>query len=391
MRRISALTCFVAALVLGAACRGGGGAPTATIAPEATPAPAPVASPTAAPASATTLPSPPTPTSETTGQQILSFLLPIDAQVGDIRDYRLRYVNRMTVEGEQLPPNIPAELLLWDFTMEAVIDPPATRTVMRSAYPGPGTSATPAAELGFEMIQIGDTAWIKSGDRWLPMTQMPPQDPKRPLEDLAQLFARGPAWDRVGTETVNGFATTHYRYESSSPDAAIWASVFGTAMLASSVELTDVQVGSVTFDAYLTDDDLLVRGIIRAVASGRLGGNPVTMTQEQTYDLEGVNLGITIEAPQVETRPVDVPLPEGATHKETLLGMTTYAVSGMSVDEVVAFYQEALPANGFTIGMSSTEPGQGGLIEASKDGKTYYISIALENGEVTITVTGGNQ
>jgi hypothetical protein len=301
----------------------------------------------------------------------------------------VRTSSRITVEGENVPPDLAAGTFLWDFSMDVVLDPAARHIVMHVSPSSAGLPFTQGQDR-LEVIQIEDTSWIKIGGTWSQMTL--PSDQVNQTLYFKDLLPSMPSWERVGTETVNGFSTTHYRAQVSSSElAALSASLFASGLLGAGREFTDVVLESFTYDTYVTDDGLIVRTVAKWVAEARLDGQPVTLTLESIYDVEGVNLGITIAPPQVETPAAEVPLPAGATHKETLLGIVTYVVSGMTVDEVVAFYQEALPAGGFTIGMASTQPGEGGVIEARKDGKSYFITIGLEDGEVTVTVMGGRQ
>jgi len=376
MGRLFAAVC----LALGVACRGGVSEPAAT--PVTSPVPVSgLPTPTAAPTRGTTPSSTRTPADE----QGLSFAFPDEVQGGTIRDYRVRTISQITVEGENVPADLAAGSLVWDISLDIVLDPPARHAVIHGLQ---ASSSLPSGMQQVELIQIGDTVWIKMGDVWSQVTQPPATFDQ--LLYFKEEFRNVPQWERVGTETVNGFSTTHYRYKFSSSElTTLSTSMFTAGMLGGGREFTDVVVESVTNDAYVTDDGMIVRSISQWVVKARLDAQPVTLTLESRYDVEGVNLGITIVPPQVETPAADVPLPEGATHKETLFGIVTYVVSGMTVDEVVAFFQEALPANGFTVGMSTVQPGEGGVIEARKDGKSYFITIDREAGEVTVTIMGG--
>jgi len=72
--------------------------------------------------------------------------------------------------------------------------------------------------------------------------------------------------------------------------------------------------------------------------------------EEIIFEVLDLNSGITIELPaEAEVPETSVPLPEGATLQSAFAGTLVYGVSGATLDDVVAFYDEALPQNGFTV------------------------------------------
>lgn len=385
------------------ACGGDAAEPTATapstsntLAPSGAVSPTATATPTVA---ATAPPEPATavPAAPPTAESGFAFLLPEQVAGGDISDYRARYEFHVTFEGDVLPPDVPPEVTLWDMTMDVVLDPPARRIVMggyatQSMLPSDeGVTPVPGDQI-FEMVQIEDTAWVRFGDEWFYMTGMEVDDPTEDLEGFEQAFPADAPWERVGTETVSGMRTVHYTAEVPSEALTAWFdSTLEDSLTGIDVPFTDAEIDRVSADVYVTEDDLLVRGVYHIVWRAQYQGSPVTVSQEITYELEGINLGITIEPPEMPAVQSTVPVPEGATLSASMAGMKTYAVSGMSVDDVVAFYVEALPASGFTVTSSFTQPGQGGFIEAAQDGTTYTVMVFAEDGDVMVTILEGSQ
>ncbi len=230
---------------------------------------------------------------------------------------------------------------------------------------------------------------FKSGDEWMFFTQEEEAfDPQSDLE-MFKDFISGVDWQRVGSETVNGFQTTHYRVEISPSEISGTPGAFldMLSQLGTSMQNVEFVVEQITGDAYVTDDGLLIKAVYTTTWRGEQEGKEIRVTEEFSYQIEGINLGITIEAPASIEVEEDVPLPEGAVRTGLIMGMRTYKVTGMSVDDVVAFYEEALPANGFTVDSKFTQPGTGGMIQANKEGTNYTIIVSPEDdGSVNITV-----
>lgn len=397
MIRICWLSLLVLALLLAVGCGGRAPEPTATPPPAVSPAAqadaSPTAPPVAVPASSPTAltggqPTP-SPSVPSLGTGVLSALFPDQIGSGRVRDFRARATASIVLDGENLPPTLSADLLLWEFTEEVTVDPPARRLVGYALVTEPSAGAPPSSAQSFELVQVEDVLWAKIGDQWIQVTQEA-FDPSKELEAFQKSFPLDLSWERIATETVNGVRATHYRAEVSSPTLTIYAATYQTLLAAFGVELTDVTVQSATYDAYVSDDGLLVRVLHRIVWQGQHDGRPVTLTQELAYNVEGINLGLTIEPPTAPSPSAEVPLPDGATPTLSTAGMTVVTVSGVTVDQVVAFYQQALPANGFTVG-SQSQLGQDVVIEASKEGATYMIAVATEDGGVRITVVGPSQ
>ncbi|GEM_PF-6285149 len=412
MRRHVVVLMLVFVFLL-AACGGGGGQDATmpdeygggAVEPEAQ---APAPTPTLPPAPPTPTPAP-TPTSAPSGTEgqaaegggLLSFFFPTERKAEEIRDFRVRYTQRVKVEGEGVPEEFSAQyrdgLVLMDMTMEVTTEPPASRTVVRGLYAMMGGLATGGPGQGeeggepvMEMIQIGNDVWFKMGENWTYFSQEESTfDPESVLADFKE-YAGVEGWEQVGTETVNGFETVHYRASLSADGLGeIVQSPLADMMGLMVTEFlpSDLRFEGFTGDLYVTEDELLVKAMYATTWRGtNEEGQEVAVTSEFSYEIEGVNLGITVEPPEdmAEAEQV-VPLPEGAKRTGAFGGIQSYTVSDMSLEEVMAFFEEALPANGFTITQTFTVP-NGGMFQASKDGKTYMISVDAQGGQVSISI-----
>jgi hypothetical protein len=103
-------------------------------------------------------------------------------------------------------------------------------------------------------------------------------------------------------------------------------------------------------------------------------------------DLTDINEDITIEAPEgvdMPGLPEDIPLMDGATEVNAITGITSFQVPA-TLEEVTAFYQEAMPDNGWT-------QAEGGgaipsMLSYEKDGRTATIMMGAEDGETSVTI-----
>lgn len=352
--------------------------PTPTPRPQPTPTPTPKPSPT------------PTPEQVEAGGPF-SALLPQSAE--GVRDYRLRYVHAIRFEGAALRDigeQYPEEVPLWEATIEATVDPPARHIVMRglfASFLAIFTGTAPEEKEAFpevEMIQIGEKMWINTPQGWILFTQQAEYDPESDLQDFQQSLSIS-GWQRVGSEQVNGFQTDHYRVEISSsseetealPGFLDMLQQFGAAEY-------DFRLERIVGDAYVTSDGLLVKAELEQQWHVAAQGEEGRWIEKFTFELEGVNLGITIEPPTTEEVEEPVPVPPGAVRTGVFGPTRTYQVADMTLQEVVAFYQDALPANGFTIEQSLNN---GQLLTVSKGGKRYTILIGPLGGNVNIAIT----
>lgn len=391
-RRWTLFTMVVLLAVL-AACGGARVSPTtvpptaeATRVPTPTPLPpTPTPKPTNTP-TPTPVPPTPTPTFTPMPQTKVTFI-PVE-KAADIQDARLRMRVSITGEMEDLQPYKGKPVMEW--MMEVTRNPPAKRLVMTGLMAqmmGGGQQEDNV----LEFVQVGDQMWMKVGGTWMMVTS-PEQRPGNPEEELrAYLGTFSPEeWKEVGHEKVAGFDTTHYHIEVDAEKvAAVPALGFFSAFLESLGKGANVEARPVRFvgDVYATDADVIMKASYSLSFQVTQDDKTMSVTETLEYEIEGVNLGLVIKPPQVEVPTAPIPLPEGAQLTMSMGKMQVYTVRDMALKDVLAFYEERLPQEGFTIEFKTVSPDQGGMWSISKDGKTYSLIVGTSStNEVSITV-----
>jgi hypothetical protein len=229
----------------------------------------------------------------------------------------------------------------------------------------------------FEFVQMGDVTYMNSADEngefsCLTMSaegsgaeQSPPFSPDSWMSgaDLstAQLIS--------GNETVNGVVTKHYRQ----------TDVEGAALAGFTTYEVDIWTA--------VDGDYVVRQVL--VAEGSLVGvGSGEGRMEWEYNLLDINSPVTIAAPEGCDPPIgaDFPTMPDATDVTSFDTILTYtSVSPMA--DVVAFYNEQLPALGWTAGTASTDiPGMATL-EFTRGDETVSITITESEGTTSVMIT----
>ncbi len=92
----------------------------------------------------------------------------------------------------------------------------------------------------------------------------------------------------------------------------------------------------------------------------------------------------TLDTGGVGAPPADLPRPPGATDNPLGIGLD---VPGMTVDEVVSFYEDALPGAGYTVESSTTAGSTGALTVSGPASGTLAITSLI--GTTTVTWVPG--
>jgi|FLYL01.1.fsa_nt_gi hypothetical protein len=259
--------------------------------------------------------------------------------------------------------------------MEQTVDPPAFRMV----YEG-----TPGMVAAAEVVGIGDEVWVKVDDQWMYAAQagFTPPEPGS-FFDLFTVEPEG--WEEVGTEEVAGRPTRHFRVTWNVSDPSVLSpglAAGGAAQLTGPVE--------VQADVWVDDQDVVWRWAYRAEASAEVDGEQTDVVYQVSFEIEGVDLGLVIEAPAAtpEGAPGGVPVPEGAVMVMSSESQAIFQVSGMSVADAVAFYDEALPRAGFEVS-NRVDSGSAALFNVERDGERFTVAVGSGGtGSVTISIAG---
>lgn len=262
---------------------------------------------------------------------------------------------KMTFEGAATASGV--EQWFFEMNSEQVREPFAQRIVFQSDDMGGS----------FESIQIGDQQYIIVGDGQCISSSVGEEEamgmeifePKDIIGGLENLHRVRP------DETVNGISCRHYTFDESAMFWAGFTSVEGEVWVA-------------------VDGEYVVRYVMQAD-----GTDPTLQKEghvEWEYEVRDINASITIEPPPgCGTAESDLPIMPDAADKTTMSGMVMYE-SASAFDDVLAFYQEQMPANGWSdTGDTFTAPGSA-MLSYTKDERTATVTLTGEDGAVSVMI-----
>jgi len=265
----------------------------------------------------------------------------------------------------------------WTMEEDLTREPLAQRTAMSSTSQLEGE----AGQFGsFEVITVGDMSyWItKEADGAESCTSMSSGEATNPQEGVFTPDIMGEINDAkyLGTDTVNGVRARHYAWEENSLPVWGFSGVKGDVWMAA-------------------DGEYVVKYVAEASGKGMLfGSSQEEGTVHFEYGLTDVNGAFTIEPPaECEVPATDIPIMADAEDKMTF-GTTVSYSSPSALADVVAFYQEEMPKNGW---QASGEPmsAEGfASLEFTKDGRTAGLMLTYDadakktNAFISVTPDG---
>ncbi len=217
---------------------------------------------------------------------------------------------------------------------EEIRNPAARRTFVSAEENGESFT--------METIQVGTTTWMNFGAGW-----MQSQDDSGDFEDMfGDAFFDSSEfsdldedqYQYLGRETLNDIRARHYRLLFS---PALAATMTG------GVEITDFN-GEIWIADQSDMPDIVVRwrvewtGEMEGRGSGRVA---------MDYEVYDINKSFTIEPPdeaEGDGLPADIPLYEDSNNLFSMPGFISFEVTD-DVATVKAFYEQQLPANGWTL------------------------------------------
>ena len=257
----------------------------------------------------------------------------------------------------------------WDWTEEYTSDPKAHHLSMSTP-----DSSDPAKTGAFEMWQIGDTSYMKSGEDEECMsfsTEGAEKDIQKGTFNPSMLGSIEDA-KYVGRETVNGIPTKHYKYNSKTGMLTALGEVSGETWVA-------------TDGGYVVKDTVTWTGRRRPVRPGA----PTTATGDGswTWELSDVNEPFEIKPPEgCEGSKIELPIMPDATEKSRFGDMTTYKTAGKPAD-VATFYKDELAAAGWKPEGEPTEMGDVVMLNFAKDDLKLSVMITASDGATQVILT----
>ncbi len=166
-------------------------------------------------------------------------------------------------------------------------------------------------------------------------------------------------------ERVNGILCRHYTFDETGVAWAGFAHAEGEVWVA-------------------VEGDYVVKYTMQAD-----GKNPTTGDEghiEWEYEVRDVNKPIAIEPPPgCEAAESEFPIMPDATDMTTMGGMVMYT-SASSFDDVLAFYQEQMPANGWSDTGDVSVASDTAMLSYTKDGRTATITLTSEDGKASVFI-----
>jgi len=250
--------------------------------------------------------------------------------------------------------------------------------VMRGEYTRDPEAQRMVIDMGdegfMEMVQIGEKSWINFAGMWMETTS----DETGDITDEMMLFDMEDIGDldefkKVGSETINGFKTTHYQFEEED--------LFKVLKDAQEDLATLEGLDSATGDVWVTKDGVVVKWLMRLEGTGINEQNAdASGAIEFSYELYDINASdIDIQPPETgsteDTLGFTMPVPEGATQTMAMEGMITYDAVDTTVKDLTDFYKKAFADLGFT------EDADAGMTSAD------FSMLTFSDGSTTVSVS----
>ena len=247
----------------------------------------------------------------------------------------------------------------YEMDMEVVRDPSAQHMVIQGGA---------AAEGVFEMFQIGDTRYITMGEGQCISTSAEDEAMNAEMFEPGDVIGGLSNARRVRPDQdVNGIRCRHYEFDQT---GLTWGG-FGKAE-------GEVWVA--------VDGEYVVKYLLQAEGKGPTSGKEGHL--EWVYEIRDVNQPISVEPPAgCGAAESEYPMMADATDLTTMENMVMYT-SASSLDDVLAFYKEQMPADGWSeTGDSITSEGTA-MQSYTKEGVTVSLTLTEQDGKVTVLIMG---
>ncbi|HTP07659.1 MAG TPA: hypothetical protein VMP08_05375 [Anaerolineae bacterium] len=364
---------MIAALVLSAC--GGGAAPSggAQSAPTET-AKQPAAKPTEKPAEIPTEKPAANPSDNATPEAL--DLANVSAGLNELNSYKASFtMNFAGVDSNSKPTTGTLA-----YTEEFVKDPPAKRTIITGLGGMLGSDSTPTPDQNsgvLESIEVGGKQYSKMGDICSQITaDSGPQ--ANTMMDPNSIIGGVRGAQLIGTETVNGVPTAHYKIDSTGLDVLGYINSSGDVWVA-------------------TPGNYVVKYTFQATSTGKEAFFGSAQGQQGTvmwdYEVTDINQPIDIQAPaNCGGAAEDIPMMTDAQDQAAFGGTSTYSTPS-KFEDVVAFYDKEMKAKGWTEGEGGMSTEAMAMKSYTKDGRTVQVVITSDasSGKTQVMITEQKQ
>jgi hypothetical protein len=247
-----------------------------------------------------------------------------------------------------------------EMDIEYVREPFAQRIVVQ------GGGIAGVGEGGIESVQIGDQQYAVFGDQCISTSADTGETTDMEIFELDDVMGGLDNASRVlPDETVNGILCRHYVFDETAIAWAVLTQAEGEAWIA-------------------VDGGYVVRYTM--VADGTDPSSQQEGHVEWEYELLDVNVPITIEPPAgCEAAESEFPIMPDATNTSTFGGMVSYE-SSSSFDDVLAFYQEQMPAEGWSETDNSFITEGTAMLSYTQDGQNATVTLTGGDGAVSVVI-----
>ncbi len=291
----------------------------------------------------------------------------VTAGLNELNSYKAAF--NMTFEGTE---NGQPKTSTMAFTEEFVKDPAAKRTTITGL--GGNTGAITSTENSMQTIEVGGKQYSQIGTLCTQVTaESGPQ--ANAMFDPSTIIGGVHGGQRVGSETVNGVPTAHYKIDVTGLEALGYVNGNG--------------------DVWIADPgNYVVKYTFEATGKDRFFGSSNTEgTLKWVYELSDVNQPIDIQPPaDCGGAASDIPIMADATDQAAIGDTTTYS-SPSKFEDVVAFYDKEMKAKGWTEAEGNGMSVQGMSTKSyTKDGRTVQVMITGDSsGKTTVLITEQKQ
>jgi len=258
----------------------------------------------------------------------------------------------------------------WDWQEEYSSDPQALHWIWHIV------SQDKSQGLDWEAWQVANTTYwqTKQADGKSQCTSFSSEDKNNQLsKGLFNPTMLGSVQDAkyVGTDTVNGIRAKHYKYDEKS------AALFGAAKVSGEIWVA-------------VDGGYVVKETVAWSGGAGLFGSQTSAKGDGkwNWELSDVNQAVTIQAPEgCGGAATDLPVMKDATDKATFGDALTYKTPS-KLQDVVAFYQEQMPAAGWNLEGEPQISDEFATMEFTKASQkaTVVLSVDQDTTQVMITV-----
>ncbi len=237
-------------------------------------------------------------------------------------------------------------------------------------------------KLAWETITTAEHTWFRGEDgNW---TMLNVGNAMGELTDTAMgLLVAPPVWstdmEADGTVEVNGLSAKRYHFETNQPallNSGDWEGV--VSGLDAAADITNVRIQHITGEIDALDDHTIVRMTYHITGEADYQGQKTPLEVDFTFEVSHINdPAIKVEPPAEAQAKAPLPLPPGAQLQGSVATMQMYSIPKMKAQEVLQFFEQTLPSQGYTITQKMGDSNQGWLLTVkTPEGKSYHVKFA---------------